>query len=449
MLQKVFGVYFKCRQLAIRGFDVLHQLGITMSSTWAQNTLKGIAKDNMDTVANYVEKMLIILTYDNINIKRIVYEQRANHQTSFDNGAAATGFVKKNQLPLSPDQVKRIKAARAEGILNPVDCSFVFELEETANRALHPHIRHRILQILLDAPEFDLKTYRYRDTHLFEPPHALHPLPHGPDDTVIQFILRTVKMEETSYEGNDNVVKEWLRQLKLDSLADRAKLGTEMMIPIVGDQLTVERLRNFYKFRAEDFSSFERMEHLLETFGWFHLEMIFAVSLHKQHYGTAATRGLAHDFSLLKKRGVSRAITKGPFFHHLDEAINHRVDAHIRYAWMVTAKVAKLSDLREHSPDQLISLAERIYEEHASTLALDKMALKKSDDIRRQAVMWNRDALHYVTLGKAVKEGDVGIMEAMLPHLLFRFIGGRNKKYTGEILELIQMLHRELPSDVR
>jgi hypothetical protein len=37
----------------------------------------------------------------------------------------------------------------------------------------------------------------------------------------------------------------------------------------------------------------------------------------------------------------------------------------------------------------------------------------------------------------------------MLPHLLFRFIGGRNSNYATEILELLQGLHREWTPEVR
>ncbi|KIK78211.1 hypothetical protein PAXRUDRAFT_81112, partial [Paxillus rubicundulus Ve08.2h10] len=36
-----------------------------------------------------------------------------------------------------------------------------------------------------------------------------------------------------------------------------------------------------------------------------------------------------------------------------------------------------------------------------------------------------------------------------LPYLLFRFAGGKNSKYTIEILELLQCLHREWPADVK
>jgi hypothetical protein len=39
-------------------------------------------------------------------------------------------------------------------------------------------------------------------------------------------------------------------------------------------------------------------------------------------------------------------------------------------------------------------------------------------------------------------------MEDMIPFMLFRFIGGKNNNYTGEMLELLQGLHREWPPEV-
>jgi hypothetical protein len=48
----------------------------------------------------------------------------------------------------------------------------------------------------------------------------------------------------------------------------------------------------------------------------------------------------------------------------------------------------------------------------------------------------------------AIKHGDVGHMEDLLPTLLFQFSGGGNPEYTIEILELLQGLRREWPEDV-
>ncbi|TEB12868.1 hypothetical protein FA13DRAFT_1805896 [Coprinellus micaceus] len=51
------------------------------------------------------------------------------------------------------------------------------------------------------------------------------------------------------------------------------------------------------------------------------------------------------------------------------------------------------------------------------------------------------DVLHFIALNKAMKDGDVGLMEKLLPTLLFRFIGGGNGKYAVEVLELMQGLY--------
>ena len=49
-------------------------------------------------------------------------------------------------------------------------------------------------------------------------------------------------------------------------------------------------------------------------------------------------------------------------------------------------------------------------------------------------MQWNHDVLQYLVLDHAIHHGDVGLMEDMLPHLLFRFIGGQNPKYANETL---------------
>lgn len=59
---------------------------------------------------------------------------------------------------------------------------------------------------------------------------------------------------------------------------------------------------------------------------------------------------------------------------------------------------------------------------------------------KMQWTMWNMDVLPYLELWDAIKHGDVGHMEDLLPTLLFRFSGGGNPKYTIEILELLQGL---------
>ena len=80
---------------------------------------------------------------------------------------------------------------------------------------------------------------------------------------------------------------------------------------------------------------------------------------------------------------------------------------------------------------------------------MDLQPEDECDELFWQVILWNRDALRYVDLSEAIRNGDVGIMEQMLPYLLFRFAGGKNSRYTIEILELLQCLHWEWPPDVK
>ncbi|KAL4066538.1 hypothetical protein J3A83DRAFT_4359970 [Scleroderma citrinum] len=126
-----------------------------------------------------------------------------------------------------------------------------------------------------------------------------------------------------------------------------------------------------------------------------------------------------HAFTVLKQKGLGSALTKGPFHHDLVEAIYH---------------VKNLKDLRSCQPEELVSYAHQLIDEHASSGALDQMdalPLDKQDEVKHQTILWNHDVLHYIVLDQAIKQG-----------------GGQNSKYAIEVLELLQGLHQEWPPAV-
>ena len=105
-------------------------------------------------------------------------------------------------------------------------------------------------------------------------------------------MLDLLHVDEVSYEGNDRVLKEWFRQLKLDAKG-------EQLVVWAGDQLTVSRIRGLKKFRCMDLNSWDHLEFLKPVFGWFHAQMAVEHSLHSQFWGTRAGHGLVHAFELL------------------------------------------------------------------------------------------------------------------------------------------------------
>ncbi len=51
-------------------------------------------------------------------------------------------------------------------------------------------------------------------------------------------MLNTVHIEEASYEGNDQVLKEWWHQLEVNTMEKQKKMGEDDLIVWAGDQLT-------------------------------------------------------------------------------------------------------------------------------------------------------------------------------------------------------------------
>ena len=119
---------------------------------------------------------------------------------------------------------------------------------------------------------------------------------------------------------------------------------------------------------------------------------------------------------------------------------------------MQVSRVESLSKLCDKTPEQLCELAEEIFQDHTPSKAMDEMDRKPEehrDEQKRQVIQWNHDILEYIVLNRAIRYGDVGLMEDMLPHLLFRFMGGDNSKYAIEMVELLQGLHREWPPEIK
>ncbi|KAF8237484.1 hypothetical protein L208DRAFT_1421552 [Tricholoma matsutake] len=289
---------------------------------------------------------------------------------------------------------------RVLGTANPIAYKDVVKLEHDASPHLKAYAVHQVLMYLTAAPNFSFKTYTGKKHSLFNS-CPIEELPIGPEHV-------TLHIEEASYEGNDCILSEWWCQLKLDMLDKQKETGKEKVIIWVGNQLT-------------------------EVFRWFHLQIVFEHLLHPQYYGTQRGFGLVHAFDLLKCKGLQSPT------------------AHFHDLWGIIGEVDKLADLCSCTPEQLHVLAVKIVDNHASMAALQKMAAKKlrKDKLLYQSTQMACDLLDYVNFDVAIKTGDVGYLQDLLPHLLFWFIGGKNKNYAIEILELLQGLHREWPPDLR
>lgn len=132
--------------------------------------------------------------------------------------------------------------------------------------------------------------------------------------------------------------------------------------------------------------------------------------------------------------------------------MRHTAEAHFRDIWIVVTKAAGFEELRSRTPQQLIDLATHIHDKYASTRALLKLEeanRAEQDDVLYQSIQFCRDILDYINLDDAIKAGDVGRLENLIPRMFFRFNGGSNSHYAIELMELMQGLKHEWPDDLK
>ncbi|KAJ3765421.1 hypothetical protein FB446DRAFT_655330 [Lentinula raphanica] len=452
-IAKLWAIYLKSCGLSARAFDAAHALGLCMGHRWAAEAYTTLSEQAMNRLRQLTQTRLFHLNHDNLNVPIRVFSQRLHNQSHFVNATAWTVWVLPVHVTLPPDinsVFQQFLRAHTDTLF---DLSPILAPPKSVNDQLLSQRVEIILRTLLNTPEFQEYSKIHKDNPALAPPDSVLQLAVGPESIVEGFIGPTMDQEEASYEGQMKVMIAILRSLHWGTVDERKKMALERFIIWLGDQLTVDRLRGMWRQRHEDHNSFDRLDWMLPLFGWFHLVMAFANSLHKQYLGTSGTIGsLRHAFDILKRKGLITTATKGPFWHHLDEAIHHISEAHFLASWLSVSGCQNISDLTHHTPMALRELACKVVQERASRSALydlDQLPKDQQDSVLRQTVMWNLDVMPYLDLRDAIKKGDVGRMENLLPTLLLRFVGGGNSNYAAEVLSLLQGLYQEWPPEIR
>lgn len=447
--QKLLSVYLKSCGLGAKANDTTHLFGLTMSQSWVYVGIEQLAESNRRQMMDDIAKYIFYGGHDNLNLSFRVYEMRMSKQTHFDCGTAGTIYVVKDAAAIPPDRVAYTEQ-RAAGCLKPVTALDVFKHEIAAAPRLREDAIFLIKKFLLIHPAFE--NWQHRTHPLFARPAPVNQLPIGDLFKTIQYMLDTVHMEEASQDGNRKVLEEFLRQLGI--VGDRAlqEPFLKRLIIWIGDQLTVSRMRSLKRDRAFDMNFVQRFEQFLEIFGWFHAQLNEEMSLHKQYMGTSENLLLKHAFTNMGRKGLEKSGNAGNFHYMFRDALKHTAEARFRDVWTAVGKVADIADLKKLSPHELDQLANKIFDEHASTEALYALRQRdrpEQDDVFMQSVQFCRDLLNYLDLDDAMKTVDVGRMELLLPRLLFRYHGGDNHNYAREIMELMQSLWREWPDDLK
>ncbi|KAK6974274.1 hypothetical protein R3P38DRAFT_3482943 [Favolaschia claudopus] len=342
-------------------------------------------------------------------------------------GTACTVYVKRSAKRLPSTINQMLQEFRKDGLNAPLNAFNILEITENSNARRLSHTVHRVLKYRLKSPDVDITFYPHRDDSAIQRPPPVFELECGPEHITLQYLLERLTSPRPGMTIMPRLINEWLHQLGLDATPElQKKIGLEQVMVWVGDQLTVDRLRNLARFRAEDDNSFERLDWLVSPPGWLHICMAFANSIHKQHIGsrTSKGRGLSAAFSALGRKGLEKTKTQGPFFHDLDETLHIIAEAQFRNPPLQTGR----KDCFEHAS--------------STALAMNR-AKKQVDELKEQSIMFLRDVLPYILLRTVIKHGRCWINGGFNSRDVVPLRGRKQLKVPHrEMLELLQGLNR-------
>ncbi|KAG8687591.1 hypothetical protein FRC11_006934, partial [Ceratobasidium sp. 423] len=453
-MQKLICIYLKAKGVPKSCFFFFQKAGLSLSYEWSRKALDQISDAAMDAAIEVFERKPCISIYDNIRLAQAVKHERGSHKTVTDNGTAMTIVPMRDSerataLLRDPDAITE----HWNGITQRYRGGDIRNHQlKAADLYNHPgfdqwgrRMTSNIVQFLYEVP--GLEKSPKRKHKLLQPLDPVHQLP----PTMDRFhMLQPVPMEEQSHGGNYGITKELPRQMKIDTDEKLVKWARTRTGAWVGDSLTINRLRQLQRMKADDSNILERMQHIIPVFGWMHLDMNLCNAIFYHHYSENSNSGLARDVAALTRSGLTKPTkSRGPAYHTIDEFMQHTTTARMRGLWLWASGTNSIEELieweKKSSPRTIFEAAQKIWMERTSNRATQRF---KSDSQLCNSIAINRELLLRHEVRYSMRHGDVGRMEHTLPQLLYFFSGAGCPNYAREIAEVLHWRKYEAPPGV-
>ncbi|KAG8683210.1 hypothetical protein FRC09_016225, partial [Ceratobasidium sp. 395] len=382
-LQKLICLCFKAKKAPKSLYHMFQPCGIVASYQWSVKALENLSAAAMDKAVAVFDSQPCLIMYDNIRLPFPVKHQRGDSLSTTDNGTAIT------MIPLrDSDRARELlwnsalwkeNRLRVAGLYRGGRMPYLNDKDVVAMRNFTKEKQRtidNILGMLFEIPQLAGSLKRDHPVLAKLPP--VHQLPVGQEHRTRQYMLETVCQEEASYEGNYALTQEIFRQVRCAEPETHENWALRRRVPVIGDSLTVSRLRMLQFMKAEDLTSLERLEHLILVFGWFHLDMNLVNAIFYHHYGKLSSSGLARDAAISHRAGLKEPTKKnGPQYHIAHEFMQHTTSARIRGLWLWVSGTETLEHLAKWvqtaQPETIYNAAETIWSERASNRALREL----------------------------------------------------------------------------
>ena len=132
-MHRPISLYLKACGTAVKAFDTMSALGVTLTQKWALTAVEKVARSKMNDLADQVKTSNFYTTHDNINRMFRVSHQQLGHNSHFDSGTAATVFIPPDEadykLPVTNEEFLE---RTARGTKTPITSHEIQELHADA-----------------------------------------------------------------------------------------------------------------------------------------------------------------------------------------------------------------------------------------------------------------------------------------------------------------------------
>jgi hypothetical protein len=205
---KLITLFLRTQHLSAKAFDLIHELRLSLCQKWVLRQMTSLSEQSEVRLLRDVDENKFIANLDNVKIATRVQSQRLDNQDQFDSGCLVTIYIVK-QPDVVPPSMLELYQQRSWGRSHPISHLDLLKLDTKASAALKPRLIHTALQVLLDAHNFDLKSYTNHAHPALAKPASIRQLPTGKLHRNIQHIMPCQYPEVATYKGN-NCIAQWV-----------------------------------------------------------------------------------------------------------------------------------------------------------------------------------------------------------------------------------------------
>ena len=469
-LQSIIGVFLHACNTPEGVLELLAHLGVSIAPSTIVNAVSNLSKESSTAIRKLGGTLLTLYAYDNLDVdfKHLVptIENPQNTLVHLTTGSLLPLIhdVTLDDLDCAEFLWKRYQHnfhALPRDIPNiPFEKLLEIHPEVTTSGDLSRRKRFNAWKYLSDLVEFG-PPYFHKFRRNLGDPEIIDAIPIAKTS---QTPLRTLDISPSSPGTNASALEMFFQQSGIGdpNRTPGMRDPQNHVILISGDLLTLQHLRSLKMTRAEESTSWGRVQFMVLLMGLFHLKMacadaIWRIFIHNKGKSSDPNDLITHISQIRPKE--TRKIETKPGFRRMHECIQHVGIVSRLEVWRLAANarfpgVTTLEEFSKLEPkwDVLQAMAVQIASRNPTPAEFSRRRVRKVEERDQQLenmMLREEYFLLYEEISHGLNHGDIGRVETCFMPWMFIFAGCGKHKYAAEMRQYLEDVHFVYPEGLR